>query len=988
MGGKSKPKMDVTEYYMSIHYGICHGPVDAFLEMFSEEKQFWSGSVTEPQMLNISKENLFGGIKKEGGLRGHAHMLPGAINQVLPSAFASRLGLTPETAPGFRGCASVAFLGPGGRQPGFYWRANSPYLPGTWIKVRRSPKGMTPGQSMLGPNANPVHIIFEAMTNTDWGMGAPVDSFDMDSFDTAAATLIDEGFGLSLGWFAQGEIQTFITEIIDHIEAALYVSPETGLFTIKLIRDDYDPATLDIITPDNAQLDNFQRKLWAETVNEIVVTWTNPENEEEETVSIQDLANIAMQGGIVSDSKNYYGVRNADLAMRLAARDCRVASSPMASCDAIVNRKMFRVAPGGVIKLTWPEWGVNEAVMRIGTVSYGRPGDPHVKISLVEDIFSATTAAFVSPPTSLWVDTSENPAPLAYSLVQTMPYYFLANLVDPGDVADFQFPTVLSMVLGAQNGQDTNQFELFGTLTDPNGDPLQTNLGTLDIVSRAVTSVILPFQATTTNVTFTNLTRGDGPVVGGFVVIGSGSDEECELALITDASTNTITLRRGLLDTIPREWPSGTPLWFVNSDLTFWDSSNWAAGEEVTYLPCPWTSRGMLEVNEADEISGTLSARPWLPYRPANVRINDEPFGEFDLDVTPTLEVTWAHRNRTFEDSVVMAWDAGNTSPEPGQTTTIRFEDTEGVAYNEISGLTGTSHTLNQVPFLNRDETILRILSVRDGLESLQSHTFKILNSGGFSPPAPHLLKYWFAADIGVFSDEGSTAAVNNDPVRLWSNLASEEDAEQSTFANRPIFKTGGLNGLPYIECVHANAQFFEDIVGVEQPSGLSNVRPYTIVIVTDAITDLNLLPSVFGSPATNGGKNGFYFREEVDQQVHVSKNNFRFGNVANPMILFVGNRRSSNPETAETYTNANALLHNRMNGSSGIVSSSTNAITTAITQTQFLRNTGLSTDGYFNGRIYEVFLYDGVLPRAQWGVIEDYLMSKYGFTYTPGSFT
>ncbi|QDC37110.1 hypothetical protein [Sphingobium fuliginis] len=64
--GKSKPKVEVTEYYMSDHFGICIGPVDALKALVIKEKTVWTGNLTEKASFEINQPDLFGGVKKEG----------------------------------------------------------------------------------------------------------------------------------------------------------------------------------------------------------------------------------------------------------------------------------------------------------------------------------------------------------------------------------------------------------------------------------------------------------------------------------------------------------------------------------------------------------------------------------------------------------------------------------------------------------------------------------------------------------------------------------------------------------------------------------------------------------------------------------------------------------------------------------------------------------------------------------------------------------
>ena len=596
MGGKSggDPKMRVTRYYLSHHLGICKGPVDAIKAVWGGEKRAWEGNITENGRLGVWKENLFGGVKKEGGWVGEIDVMMGGEDQVPPSGLVERLGRPRSDIPGFRGITSLLFRGRGDVDPDFdptglfgmafiftlilpyrsFYFGTQPYLKPIWVTVQRIPaKALNPGTAAIprpvpgeaasafyegfanglsgystydlpsatdpadpfsyyetldgylgngvrvgpvssngyathpslyrslaepaplelvecylrldtiatddtgqlvlrdvnkavifslgicrdsnvdplrrptvaftdqngnpgnpfgsGPltvglwyrfeatyaaetgtfeaviaeadsgaefgrvtvpvgerspiasvhletdaevgraagsstwdeirvvagvpvlDANPSHIIYECLTDSDWGMGADPAGIDAASFQAAAQTLYDEGFGLWLQWQAQSSIEDFINNVLEHIRGAIFPHPRTGKMTLRLLRDDLDLPNLKEITPDNATLTSFSRKGWGETVNEVVVTWTRPETEKEETVRIQDLANVAQQGGIVSSSKNYHGIRTAELAIRVAERDLREESAPLAACEVEVNRGFWDTTPFDGVKVTW-----------------------------------------------------------------------------------------------------------------------------------------------------------------------------------------------------------------------------------------------------------------------------------------------------------------------------------------------------------------------------------------------------------------------------------------------------------------------------------------------------------------------------------------------------------------------------------------------------------------------------------------------------------
>ena len=144
--GKSSSgtKQQVTQYNASIHFGICSGPVDYISGIYVNEKEAWAGEQSVQGTITISdKMELFGGDKKEGGVQGVVEYLPGDSDQTISELLAGKVGLTTATMPAYRGITSAWFHGRNLVEPedeglGFYWTANSPYLPGVWIKVARA----------------------------------------------------------------------------------------------------------------------------------------------------------------------------------------------------------------------------------------------------------------------------------------------------------------------------------------------------------------------------------------------------------------------------------------------------------------------------------------------------------------------------------------------------------------------------------------------------------------------------------------------------------------------------------------------------------------------------------------------------------------------------------------------------------------------------------------------------------------------------------
>lgn len=724
MAGAPTNRISVTEYRLSMHIGICHGPVDYLTSLSIGDKLIWAGDTYNTPIL-INEPEVFGGVTKEGGVVGRMDVLPGDDTQLLPAEIASKFGSTPDNLPGFRGLLSVFFRSVDGHaKPGFYWSANSPYLKNPAFGVRRSPKGLSPVTAMIGTDANPAHIIYEALTNGVWGMGASPSSLDVGSFNYASAILLSEGLGLSLMWTGQSTIQSFIQEILDHIEGTFYLNPANGLFTLKLIRKDFDVSTLFHINEDNAQMLSFVRKGWGETVNEINASWTNPVNEQEENVTVHSLGNIAAQGQISSDGRNYYGVRSADLALRLAMRDLNAVSYPIASCDVAVDRSAWQQVPGAVVKVSWAKHGLLELPMRVGNINYGRPNNPKIVISLMEDVFALPDSTYVDAPGTGWEDPTTPPVPLEYLRLIDSPYYSVARLLGDAGAAALTYPQVYTTAMAAQPNTDTISVEMLSERPNNVGELDFRRVGTISLSGRALIAAPLSREAPTSQLPgLLNLFGSVAPEPGVLVCIGA---VDPELAVVQEINETGPVLRRGVLDTVPKAWPANTVVWFFRPAGTIYDTFAHAAGETTSYKFLPRTSAGLLLESSAPEVDFTSSDRSHRPLRPANVKVNGtlfSPAAPVDLEADG-LVITWANRNRLTETSQILGWTGANVTGEAGQTTTVVVKNLGGSVLETQTGLTGTTFTATFDPALVVGNVLsVEVWSVRDGLASFQKFT-------------------------------------------------------------------------------------------------------------------------------------------------------------------------------------------------------------------------------------------------------------------------
>ena len=499
---------------------------------------------------------------------------------------------------------------------------------------------------------NPAHIIRECFTNADWGMGLPGARIDDAAFTEAADILYDEGFGLSMVWSGQSSVETFVDEVLEHIDGVYGVDPSTGKIYIRLIRGGYDLGSLEELTEDDGKITQFNRKAVEETTNEIVVTWTNPDNEGEETVSVHDLANYAAQQTIISSSRNYYGIRSSSLAIRAALRELNKASQPLASFEMQVSRKAWNYKPGDVLKITSAEYGLNALPCRIVKTNYGKPGEMAIKLTLIEDVFEMPESSYVVSEPTLWEPVVPEIAAVSNALVITAPYFALARTLGDAAASGVTDTEAYSLILAQSSGL----VELFTSSVNAAGNTSYASAGTIEPCGRGTLASGLAQEVTST-VSLSGYS-GIDLASGIFLLIGT------EVAIVE--SVSPLVVRRGMLDTVPKVWAVDTEVWAFDWNADLSDEVEHLVGATVNYRLAPDGQGGDPYIAR----SATLTKRAVRPYRPANVRINTQLWPEA---ITGEIDLDWSHRNRLLETSVPLKWDEASTTPEPGTTYNVKF---------------------------------------------------------------------------------------------------------------------------------------------------------------------------------------------------------------------------------------------------------------------------------------------------------------------------
>lgn len=684
------------EYYLGMHIIACHGPIDSIEEIYADEDkalgfnaQYSSGN---EQTKFVFKPALFGGYEDEGGIIGNIDVMFGDNTQG-QNEYLSRF-LSP--LPAFRGVVSII-------PNKILISSMTKYIKKWWIKCKNIPqKDWYPETADINSgSANGVHIIREVILNPNWGMGYPVSQIDDTSFRAAALICYDEGIGLSMLMSSQSTCEEFIQEVLKHINGVLITDRLTGLFKLKMVRDDYNVIDLPLFDENNIiSLESYQRPGYGEIVNEVVLTFKERGAASNSTVTLQDLASVQAQGGIISQSVSYLGIDSRSNAALIGQRELKQRSTPLAKVTLNVNREGWDVEPGDPIRFSWAPYGITDMPLRVSKVNYGSILDGVITFECVEDVFGLPDTTYSDPQQSGWTNPITDPVALLSENIKLIevPYFDFATLMTYNFVLDELGSTDTAIQAMADPGNNVAYaFELWTKLdSEPDNS-----------YDRKVKEAFTPIAILANNISEIDeidielYTYGLAVFSENFRCLYAYIDDEIVRidTLTPESGTNPakITIGRGCLDTVPTKHLAGAKIWFAQNHSA-WDPSEY---QETTSLDCKLlsvTSIGTFDLASATaEQIGPLVARQNLPYPPANV-LQGPSLVNFPANIygPNATDANWVDRNRlqqVTEDGILDYFDAGITV-EPGVTYTLRFlgemdydNDPFTGASKEITGL-------------------------------------------------------------------------------------------------------------------------------------------------------------------------------------------------------------------------------------------------------------------------------------------------------------
>lgn len=715
------------KYGLSMVLGICHGPVE-IVKVQKDDKQI--GGVRRPSgYANIwGKDNAtetseymvyeldepedkgagFGG--SDGGYNPLVFFSKGTQTDIFPTLTKSDMGLSEHS--GWKGLVYACFHN-------FNFGGNT-VTPNISFIVKKLPNPFSQAANIYvineqsnyegdadwntSANANPILVIYDILTNNQYGLGLPTSLIDEDSFKAAAITSASEKIGISVIIQQNQTVNNFILEMLRYVDGVLYTRVTDGKVYVKLIRNDYIIDDLTLLNDSNISNCEITRNSWQDTFNTVKVNYNRfvlyrGDNAQffytNAIAQAQDLANYQSRGGeIVSTTIDYLACTDPDEANLLAERALRMLSYPFSKISIECNRTAWNLNPGDAFKLTWPPLGIVNMVCRVVNINYGNLLNGRITIEATEDVFNVNQTTYISPQTSDWVNPVEDLQIITEQKLVEMPL----ELTNPG-----QFLTDGGVWSGG-NGERRYLMSLAGrsSAQELGYDVQSDTTGGTSFLLTNIVNIYTPYGKLYgeygRNVDMTLDTVGfyikntvdvqnvksisAGQELTTFINLALIDDEIISFRTITqqiDGSFLISNVVRGIFDTIPQHHNNNSTIYFIsygfgkvqsNEYLRIFSGST-ELFPNINVKLLPFNSKQKFPIASATAINKTLGLRAWAPYPPGHVMVNSISFPYATMGNKATI--IYRKRDRILQNNqqLIVAQSAGDIE----ETSTKTYEN-------------------------------------------------------------------------------------------------------------------------------------------------------------------------------------------------------------------------------------------------------------------------------------------------------------------------
>ncbi|MPW44788.1 phage tail protein [Acinetobacter guerrae] len=573
---------------------------------------------------------------------------------------------------------------------------------------------------------NPIHKIREILTDYT-ALNKPESDIDEDNFKIAADRIYEEGLGISYA-IQEAKCIDVLNDICSHIEGAVRINRQTGKYQAVLFRDDWFDLE-QAQSFDEKSIKTFEAEITNADgpVNVLNINYYDRANIKNSSFNLADVGSIHTIGGEISqtvDFPYFMNRRNAEMVANWKLKQLSTGAwKGTFTTGKYEARKINRY---DVIKISFAKRGIVDLLVRVMNIKLGNGRDNTVSIDFVEVVpYSGQNFASITidPP----VDNDLSPQPTEPTIFE-MPYYEAVQQFGQSQV-DLELannPELGYLTTAAQKPQNNS---LNALLYTDGGTGVYTNferVSSLNYCQELILDQSIGYLDTTFAVDDTDYVKQRN--VPKFQNTEFDTIIQLNNELMSFVSYNTetkiITVKRGVLDTVPQKHTGGR-LVFWGESLAY-DKTQYVRGENLQAQVLTTTPSAVQLLDIQNVIELEIDARAIRPYPPANVKINGQYWPEDEINTD--LNIEWVDRNRIQQTGgSLLSFNDGGVAIESGVTYRIDLydSDTNALLDSQVNIVSPASVPKSKMAINNRIE----LFSVRDGYDSYQGFIYNFIKS-------------------------------------------------------------------------------------------------------------------------------------------------------------------------------------------------------------------------------------------------------------------
>lgn len=577
-----------------------------------------------------------------------------------------------------------------------------------------------------GIDINPIHKIREILTD-ETAMNISELEINDEIFRRAAVQIWNEDLGISCA-FTEKNCKEALDEICSHIEAGVRVNRKTGKYEVILFRDNwYDLDNALHFDQSNIKRGSFSVEVMNtdDAINVLNVNYYDRDNIKDSSFNVYEnglIQTMGRENAETVDFPYFMNQRNAEVVANWKLK--QLSTPAWRGSFSTSHRAARKLNRYDIITVTWPSKQIYDMPMRVMKINLGTATDTAVTIDFVEVVPYSNeliSSIVVDSPVSV-VLPPQPTNPTAFEV----PYYALVQSLGQREAdAQLTYNTELGYLgVSAQKPQSNSLNALLYT-DGGTGDYLQfQKVGVVDYSSGVYLDQAISPLDTAFAVTDLDYVRNGSPKFSG-VAVGTIGQIANELVAFVeyDSETKILTVKRGVLDSVPTKHISGL-IHFWGESFAY-DSNEYVMGETVAAQVLTTTPSGvdLLHPGAVKEVE--MNARAIRPYPPANVKLNESYYPE-SLIISNDIVLSWVDRNRMQQTGgeVLSYFDAG-VIVEDGVTYAYELSS-ENVVLDSLSSIAANTATILASMLIQNKPHTLKLWSNRDGYDSYQifEHSF------------------------------------------------------------------------------------------------------------------------------------------------------------------------------------------------------------------------------------------------------------------------